>query len=102
MLDGVNGPIAVVGIPTALGGQLPDDRHVGMAAVPSDLRRLGLLERLGAAGLDLRDDGDLAIEPGVREDPDPRAEEPGRDRRIPATGGGDGGCGPSPTTSASS
>jgi len=45
-----------------------------MAAAPADLRELGLLDRLVAAGLELRDDGDLAVEPGVREDPDPRAK----------------------------
>ena len=56
--------IAIVGVPTALGGVLPDDRHVGMATAPADLRRLGLLSRLADAGLDLRDDGDVAIEPG--------------------------------------
>jgi arginase len=70
----VDGPIAVVGVPTALGGQLPDDRHAGMATAPADLRRLGLLDRLAAAGLQLRDDGDLVIEPGFRADPDPVAK----------------------------
>jgi arginase len=64
----------VVGVPTALGGQLPGDRHVGMASAPADLRRLGLLDRLAAAGLELRDDGDLMIEPGFRADPDPVAK----------------------------
>jgi arginase len=70
----VDRTIAVVGVPTALGGQLPDDRHVGMASAPADLRRLGLFERLAASGLELRDDGDLAIEPGFRADPDPAAK----------------------------
>jgi len=70
----VTAPIAVIGVPTALGGVLPDDRHVGMATAPADLRRLGLLERLTAAGLELHDDGDLPIEPGFRADPDPVAK----------------------------
>ena len=39
----VTDQIAVVGVPTALGGELPDQRHVGMAEAPADLRRLGLL-----------------------------------------------------------
>src|SRR5436190_1224091 len=67
-------PIAVVGVPSALGGQLPDDRHVGMADVPGDLRRLGFLDRLRADGLDVRDTGDVRIEPGVRADPDLRVK----------------------------
>ena len=66
--------IAVVGVPTALGGELPGDRHAGMATAPADLRRLGLLERLADGGLDLRDDGDLSISPGWRPDPDSRAK----------------------------
>jgi arginase len=66
--------IAVVGVPTALGGQLTGDRHTGMATAPSDLRRLGLLRRLTDSGLELRDDGDLDISPGWRADPDPRAK----------------------------
>ncbi len=65
--------IAVVGIPTALGGDLPGGRHHGMAEAPTELRRRGLLDRLRLGGLDLRDDGDLAIEPRFRADPDPRA-----------------------------
>jgi hypothetical protein len=43
--------IAVVGVPSALGGQLNEDRHVGMAEAPGDLRRLGLLDRLAEGGL---------------------------------------------------
>jgi arginase len=66
--------IAVVGVPTALGGELPGDRHAGMATAPADLRRLGLLKRLAGGGLDLRDDGDVSISPGWRADPDPRAK----------------------------
>jgi arginase len=66
--------IAVVGVPTALGGQLAGDRHAGMADAPADLRRLGLLDRLSSAGLDLRDEGDLPIEPRIMADPDRRAK----------------------------
>ena len=65
----VSSAIAVVGVPTSLGGHLS-----GMERTPAELRRRGLLDRLREAGLDLRDDGDLAIEPGFRPDPDPRAQ----------------------------
>jgi len=34
--------IAVVGVPTALGGQLPDERHVGMAEAPTEPGGLSL------------------------------------------------------------
>ena len=61
--------VAVVGVPTALGGHL-----AGMERTPSELRRRGLLDRLRDGGLDLRDDGDLRIEPGFRPDPDRRAK----------------------------
>jgi arginase len=70
----VSSAIAVIGVPTSLGGQLSDERHVGMAEAPAELRRRGLLDRLREGGLDLRDDGDLAIEPGFRPDPDRRAK----------------------------
>jgi arginase len=64
--------IAIVGVPTALGGHLP-----GMELTPAGLRALGLLDRLrarpGLAAIDLRDAGDLPIEPGFRRDPDRRA-----------------------------
>ncbi|HEY7130605.1 MAG TPA: arginase family protein [Candidatus Limnocylindrales bacterium] len=66
--------IAVVGVPTALGGELPADRHVGMAEAPADLRRLGFLDRLTAAGLELRDDGDVPVDLPFRHDPDPQAK----------------------------
>ena len=67
-------PIAVVGVPTALGGVLASDRHGGMASAPAELRRRGFLDTLRQAGLALRDDGDLRIEPGFRPDPDRRAK----------------------------
>ena len=66
--------IAVVGVPTALGGELPNERHVGMASAPADLRRLGLLSRLSDGGLEIRDDGDVPIDPGWKSDPDQRAK----------------------------
>src|SRR6187401_3406210 len=66
-------PIAIVGVPTALGGHLS-----GMEFTPAGLRALGLVDMLraapGLAGAELRDAGDLAIEPGFRPDPDPRAK----------------------------
>jgi len=66
-------PIAVVGVPTALGGHLS-----GMEVAPAGLRALGLLDMLrslpGLAGVDVRDAGDVAIDPGFRPDPDPRAK----------------------------
>jgi arginase len=70
----MSGPISVVGVPVALGGQLPGELEAGMAAAPRDLRRLGLLDRLAAAGLELRDDGDLPVDPPFRLDPDPKAK----------------------------
>jgi arginase len=65
--------IAIIGVPTALGGPL-----AGMELTPGGLRELGLIERLqarpGLVGAQLRDAGDLRIEPGFRPDPDPRAK----------------------------
>ena len=67
------GPIVTIGVPTALGGHL-----AGMERTPDGLRGLGLLDllrrdpRLG--GPEIRDAGDVAIEPGFRPDPDPRAK----------------------------
>ena len=66
--------IAVVGVPSALGGQLPGGGHHGMAAAPRELRRRGLLDRLRDGGLRLRDDGDVAVGPAHRDDADPRAK----------------------------
>jgi arginase len=69
----MTGPIAVVGVPAALGGVLPDGRERGMAVAPTALRAHGVLDRLRAAGFELRDDGDLVVEPRTHDDPDPRA-----------------------------
>lgn len=67
-------PIIVLGIPTALGGHLS-----GMEHAPRGLRELGLADRLraraGLAGVELRDGGDLEIEPGFQADDDPRAKD---------------------------
>ena len=66
-------PIALVGVPTALGGHLS-----GMELSPAGLRALGLVEMLrarpGLAGVDVRDAGDVATDPGFQPDPDPRAK----------------------------
>lgn len=65
--------IVIVGVPTALGGHLS-----GMELTPAGLRDLGLVDRLraraGLARVEIRDAGDLRIEPGFRPDPDPRAK----------------------------
>ena len=66
--------IAVVGVPSALGGQLPGGGHHGMARAPGELRRRGLLDRLRESGLRPRDGGDVAVEPAYRDDGDPRAK----------------------------
>ena len=73
-MTGMTGPVAVVGVPAALGGQLPDERERGMAEAPGELRRHGFLDRLAAAGLELRDMGDLEVTPPIRLDDDPRAK----------------------------
>jgi len=66
-------PIAIVGVPTALGGHLS-----GMELAPAGLRALGLVEMLrarpGLTGAEVRDAGDVAIDPGFLPDPDPRAK----------------------------
>ena len=72
-MDDHIGPVVVVGVPTALGGHLS-----GMERTPDELRRLGLLERLRRDprfdGREIRDAGDVPIEPGFQPDPDPRAK----------------------------
>ncbi len=45
-----------------------------MAEAPSELRRQGVLDRLRQGGFDLRDDGDLTIEPAFHADPDGQAK----------------------------
>jgi arginase len=69
--------MVVVGVPTALGGHLP-----GMEETPRGLRELGLIEGVGARpglrDVEIRDAGDLRIEPGFVPDPDRRAKN--RDR----------------------
>src|SRR4051794_18373812 len=72
-MPGMARPIVLVGVPTALGGHLP-----GMEKTPSGLRQLGLVaataERPGLRGVEVRDAGDLTIDPGFVPDPDPRAK----------------------------
>jgi arginase len=43
-----------------------------MAGAPDDLRRLGFLDRLQEAGIEIHDEGDVLVDPGFRQDPDPR------------------------------
>jgi arginase len=66
-----DGTIVIVGSPTALGGHFG-----GMERGPSELRRLGLLDRMAvAAGLrdvEWLDHGDAANDPGWVADDDPR------------------------------
>jgi arginase len=69
----MSGSIVVIGAPTALGGHF-----AGMERTPSELRAAGLLDRLvgqpALSGIDLRDAGDVIVDPGWRADPDPRAK----------------------------
>ncbi len=71
--------IVVAGSPTALGGHFG-----GMERAPTELRRLGLRERLAASpaltGKTWLDHGDAANEPGWVADDDPRAKN--RDRIV--------------------
>jgi arginase len=70
-------PIVIVGVPTSLGGHL-----AGMERTPAGLRDLGLVEALRARPLlrdaEVRDAGDLSIEPGFVVDADPRAKNRAR------------------------
>jgi arginase len=61
----MSAPVVLVGVPTALGGH-----RSGMERTPAGLRELGLAERLP---FPVDDAGDVRIDPGFREDPDPRA-----------------------------
>ena len=78
-LAGPDGPIVIVGSPTALGGHF-----AGMERTPAELRRCDLVERLAArpdlADVTWRDHGDAANDPGWAPDPDPRAKN--RDRIV--------------------
>jgi arginase len=69
----MSGPVVIVGSPTSLGGHFG-----GMERTPSELRRLGLLERLrerpGLAAAALVDRGDAPNDPGWAPDDDPRAK----------------------------
>jgi arginase len=71
--------VVIAGSPTALGGHF-----AGMEQGPSELRRLGLAERLdarpGLAGTTWRDHGDAANDPGWAPDPDPRMKN--RERLV--------------------
>lgn len=73
------GPIVVVGSPTALGGHFG-----GMERTPSELRRLGLVERLRAApglsGATLVDAVDAPSDPGWAADDDRQAKNRARIR----------------------
>jgi arginase len=62
------GMIALLGVPTALGGHL-----AGMELAPSGLRALGLVDRLRET-FDVVDAGDVGIDLGFRPDDDPRAK----------------------------
>jgi arginase len=70
-------PIVIVGVPTSLGGHL-----AGMERTPAGLRELGLVAALRARPLlgdaEVRDAGDLSIEPGFVVDADPRAKNRAR------------------------
>ena len=68
MIHAMADRIALLGVPTALGGHL-----AGMELAPSGLRALGLVDRLRET-LDVVDAGDVDIEPGFRPDDDPRAK----------------------------
>jgi arginase len=60
--------IALLGVPTALGGHV-----AGMEATPTGLRALGLVDRLRET-MNIVDAGDVRIEPGFRPDDDRRAK----------------------------
>src|SRR6478672_1601484 len=70
-------PIVSVGVPTSLGGHLS-----GMERTPAGLRELGLVEAIRArpllGGVEVRDAGDLRIDPGFVPDEDPRAKNRAR------------------------
>jgi len=69
----MDSPIAMIGVPTALGGHLS-----GMEHTPAEMRALGIVERLGVrpglADVRVHDAGDVSISPGYLPDHDPRAK----------------------------
>jgi arginase len=69
----MDSPIAMIGVPTALGGHLS-----GMEHTPAGMRALGIVERLGVrpglADVRVHDAGDVSISPGYLPDHDPRAK----------------------------
>jgi arginase len=69
----MDSPIAMIGVPTALGGHLS-----GMERTPAGMRALGIVERLvvrpGLADVRVHDAGDVSISPGYLPDDDPRAK----------------------------
>ena len=71
MIVSMGGQIALLGVPTALGGHL-----AGMELAPAGIRELGLAARLEARldDVSILDAGDLAIDPGFRPDDDRRAK----------------------------
>ncbi len=75
--------VLVLGVPLALGGWIPELEAaiIGMTKTPDGLRQHGLLERLASdeamAGVDVRDAGDVPIEPAYRVDTDRRAKNRG-------------------------
>jgi arginase len=50
----------MIGVPSSAGAH-----HAGQERAPAALRQAGLLERLRAAGLTIRDAGDLSVTTGI-------------------------------------
>jgi len=69
----MDSPIAIIGVPTALGGHLS-----GMEHTPAGMRALGFVERMGVrpglAEVRVHDAGDVSISPGYLPDHDRRAK----------------------------
>ena len=76
--SGSGGPVVLIGVPFALGGWVAEmeDVIVGMSEAPAGMRQLGIADRIGSApamaGAELRDAGDILIEPAYRSAPDSR------------------------------
>ena len=78
-------PIAIVGVPTALGGHCPGWTRTPAWPRAARTASAGLLDAARAGRpRDPRTTATCAIDPGFRPDPDPQGEEPGRHRRVPA------------------